>query len=1110
MKAILQPQFSILAAALAACTQLSTLNPQPASAQSPLPDSFNPGANARVLSLALDAGGKIMVGGGFTTLGGQTRNYIGRLNANGTLDSGFNPGANNWVLSLAAQADGKVLVGGSFSTLAGQTRIGSGRLNENGILDSGFNPNVIWASYVGLSHTVQADGKILMGGEFNSLAGQPRNYLGRLNADGTLDNGFNPGANASPWSLAVQADRRILVIGEFTILGGQTRNYIGRLNADGTLGSGFNPGANDYVYSLAVQADGKILVGGDFTTLGGQTRNRIARLNENGILDSGFSPGANGGVWSLAVQADGKILVGGDFTTLGGQTRSRIARLNADGTLDSGFNPGANNWVGSLAVQADGKILVGGLFTTLGGQTRNYIGRLNNTAAATESLSFDGSTITWLRGGTSPEVWRTTIDLSTDGLTWTSLGVGTRVVGGWELAVASCPLSGVIRARGCVTGGRNNGSGWFVESQLQFANAVPTIVEDPQSMTKLAGATATFSVTVTGTPPLNYQWRKDGVDIPGATGATLTLDSVGASASGVYSVVVSNPYGSKTSAGAQLTVLTPLILVETSLVPTVAMSTPAVLVSCPTSPSQLKTYVGGSFTSGGTLAPGKMTIVLTHGWIPVPFPGGIGDWPTKMARTLVSHGVDANIVAWDWDCAARSFPCKPDKAAGQTQIQGPALGQALSAALGANYSGEIHFIGSSLGTLLNASAANYLHSHGFGWKNTHMTLFDEAEIATDTGCFQMFAYALYWSPSGTQDYRQPLPAQFFWADNYVSLVGRLQPKAANVILTNGLPSSAPGLPSFIAAAKDFHAYPISWYSNTIVSPNGLLMGFHWSFEEGGFVGAPAAGTVYVQAFNTSDLDLVERTYKEGNDLLNQRFHNYHTTVAMLLAEAVAPGLRVGVVSGQAIYTLPDQVNMSIDLRTSAAVGPLSPNRPPHQPDPGPGDASVTNVPAYAWIPITIPSNAVSMSFDFLLQGDGQSDSFAAALNGTNVLSVAANLIQTNVTLNSGSIDVSQYSGQQVELFLGIVGGTSTNASITVTNLQFLGFMPPSLQAQLSGNNLVVTWPISKDGYALETSSSLTGTNSWAPVTNVPAIVDFQNAVTNQVSAGSRFYRLRKQ
>jgi hypothetical protein len=149
-----------------------------------------------------------------------------------------------------------------------------------------------------------------------------------------------------------------------------------------------------------------------------------------------------------------------------------------------------------------------------------------------------------------------------------------------------------------------------------------------------------------------------------------------------------------------------------------------------------------------------------------------------------------------------------------------------------------------------------------------------------------------------------------------------------------------------------------------------------------------------------------------------------------------------------------------------------------------------------------------LSFDFLLQGDGQTDSFAAALNGTNVLAVAANLIQTNVTLGSGLIGVSQYSGQQVELFLGIVGGTSTNAAITVSNFRFYRFMPPVLQVQAYGSDLVITWPIAADGYALETSTSLTGTNSWAPVTNVPAIVDFQNTVTNEISAGSRFYRLK--
>src|SRR5438309_385477 len=108
-------------------------------AQSPLPDSFNPGANFSVRSLAVQADGKILVGGGFATLGGPSRNNIGRLNADGTLDLSLNPGANDLVYSLAVQADGKILVGGLFITLGGQGRNKIGRLNADGTLDLSFN-----------------------------------------------------------------------------------------------------------------------------------------------------------------------------------------------------------------------------------------------------------------------------------------------------------------------------------------------------------------------------------------------------------------------------------------------------------------------------------------------------------------------------------------------------------------------------------------------------------------------------------------------------------------------------------------------------------------------------------------------------------------------------------------------------------------------------------------------------------------------------------------------------------------------------------------------------------------------------------------------------------
>jgi uncharacterized delta-60 repeat protein len=571
MKTKLRTRFSILPATLAALTQLSILTSRPAAAQSPYPDSFNPGANGDVSSLAVQPDGKILVGGYFTTLGGQMRNNIGRLNADGTLDTGFDPGAGgvdySFVYSLAVQADGKILVGGYFTTLGGQTRNYLARLNADGTLDGGFNPG---ADNTVSSLAVQADGKILVGGEFTMLGGQTRNCLARLNADGTLDSGFNPGADNIVSSLAVQGDGKILVGGQFTWLGGQPRSGIARLNADGSLDNGFNPGADYEVSSLAVQADGKILAGGQFTWLGGETRNQIARLNADGTLDSGFNPGAGRSdgyspyVSSLAVQTDRKILVGGYFTALGGQTRTNIARLNVDGTLDTGFNPGANYRVLSLAVQPDGKILVGGVFNTLGGQTRYCLGRLNNTALATQSLRYDVSTITWLRSGTSPEVWRTIFEVSANGTDWSALGAGSRITGGWQLTGVALPLGSTLRARGYVAGGYRNASGWFVEAYY----GSPGFTTQPPCRTNDAGTTATFSVLAGGTEPLSFQWRKaavpltDGGKIAGARTAVLMLANVLRADADGYSVVVSNGFGCVTSAVATLTVLEPAIAIQ--------------------------------------------------------------------------------------------------------------------------------------------------------------------------------------------------------------------------------------------------------------------------------------------------------------------------------------------------------------------------------------------------------------------------------------------------------------------------------------------------------------------------------------------------------------------
>ena len=88
--------------------------------------------------------------------------------------------------------------------------------------------------------------------------------------------------------------------------GGQPRNHIGRLYADGSLDTTLNSGANGLVRSLAIQADQKILLGGLFNTVGGEAHTNVSRLNQNGSLDATFHAGADGNVNCLTVQLDGK------------------------------------------------------------------------------------------------------------------------------------------------------------------------------------------------------------------------------------------------------------------------------------------------------------------------------------------------------------------------------------------------------------------------------------------------------------------------------------------------------------------------------------------------------------------------------------------------------------------------------------------------------------------------------------------------------------------------------------------------------------------------------------------------------------------------------------
>ena len=439
------------------------------------------GTTAFVLATAIQPDGKVLIGGRFTNVLGVVRKNIARLNTDGTLDTGFDPNANGDVSAIAVQTDGKILVGGGFfgaASIGGQTRNYIARLDGTTGLADSFDPNA--SAYVN-SIVIQADGKILVVGNFtgaNSIGGQTRNQLARVDPTTGAADTFDANlTNRYVLAIAVQADGKILVGGDFNgpnSIGGQARNRIARLDPTTGVADSFDPNANLPVRSIVVQPDGKILVGGVFASIGGQSRNRIARLDATTGLADSFNPNSNDYIDSIGVQADGKILVSGAFNganSIGGQARNRIARLDATTGLADSFDPNASAVaVNSLTIQADGKILAGGFFGGgtggVGGQTLQAFARLSNDTAGLQNLAVTQTAINWTRGGSSPQFTRVTFEYSTDNLNYTLLGAGIAAGSSWTLAGLTLPaLQNIyIRARGYCSSGYLNGSQSIIQS----------------------------------------------------------------------------------------------------------------------------------------------------------------------------------------------------------------------------------------------------------------------------------------------------------------------------------------------------------------------------------------------------------------------------------------------------------------------------------------------------------------------------------------------------------------------------------------------------------------------------------------------------------------------
>lgn len=554
------------------------------------------------------------------------------------------------------------------------------------------------------------------------------------------------------------------------------------------------------------------------------------------------------------------------------------------------------------------------------------------------------------------------------------------------------------------------------------------------------------------------------------------------------------------------------------------------------------------------------TVVLTHGMKASP-----AAWPRAMGQLILQNvsGTAPNVLVWDWNRVAdRWVPIPIVEAA----CQGPVLGRELQRYLGVTYGRRIHFIGHSLGTIVNSRACDYLHGGGpsrfpqatvrwnAGLTMPHMTLLDHAEIANPFGTnviggselASRIALASTLTPDAqsaavltaleslrvtTRDWKSALPKHAAWTDNYISLVGWTHEEAVNACLF--VP------PEQLVQA---HSYAWQWYRDSITLGTASPLGWHRAHESGALLppGDPyLPGRLWLQSVgpNRNPMSLVRNplplpgdcniyiagaiTFSLGYNRGAALYQNAQATVqyvqdigaaairttGQVLSEVrdrIGQGLDAGMdkLAGWGQSLIPD-FNITDSLHfTTTGLILRAPNRNLRD-----GDDEAPS----AWVTLQIPANAGLMAFDFTVIGDPAEDAVACAVGGTNLFNLPASFVEDGETQSTDYMDISAYAGQTVEVFFGLTGGTSSNCELQIEGLRFVTIPLPPLVLEDHGATVSLHWPTAASGWYLEASDSL-ATGSWQEVLPNPGALTAENGITRLEEAkspGRQFYRLRR-
>jgi uncharacterized delta-60 repeat protein len=404
----------------------------------------------------------------------------------------------------------------------------------------------------GVSH-LQPDGSIVV------VAG---GSISRINADGSRDTAFSVTLNPdeSVAAIATQPGGKILLAGVFP-QGSQKRRVI-RLNADGTRDATFrSPSEPDEFFTgFAMGPDGSFY--GNTWVTGASLR----RFTPDGAMDGAFqaAPVAAGAAL-IAAAADGSVYVAPARATLtlSASRAPFLVRLLRDGAVDTDFIPDPGHFsvreVLSIAPLPDGRVFV---VARVGPEavnvfpTSSYLRLLRLTRSGEVDFAHyvpihllgSGERDDFRIAGVLHDLLRET---GMSGTVRASVSLFSSTPLRWDAEM-------LIRSDGHLLLGSSNAP--LARYRRTAApgpsfDAAPKIIFQPSAFQGgPAGNTRSTTVVAGGLFPLSFQWQHNGIPLPAATSATLTLPNVQPSMAGSYAVVVTNAHGSTTSAAVQLAI----------------------------------------------------------------------------------------------------------------------------------------------------------------------------------------------------------------------------------------------------------------------------------------------------------------------------------------------------------------------------------------------------------------------------------------------------------------------------------------------------------------------------------------------------------------------------